>query len=36
MPKAMETHEAFRQRVRYEQHLNARLRLATTRLAEAE
>jgi hypothetical protein len=32
----METREAFRQRVRYEQQLAARLRLATTRLAEAE
>jgi hypothetical protein len=32
----METREAFRQRIRYEQQLAARLRLATTRLAEAE
>ncbi len=34
--KAMETREALRQRVRREQHLTARLRLATTRLVEAE
>jgi IclR helix-turn-helix domain len=32
----METRAAFRNRVRYEQQLAARLRLATTRLAEAE
>ena len=32
----METREALRQRVRREQHLKARLRLATTRLVEAE
>ena len=32
----METREALRQRVRREQHLTARLRLATTRLVEAE
>jgi hypothetical protein len=34
--KHMETREAFRHRVRYEQQLAARLRLATTRLAAAE
>ena len=34
--KHMETREAFRRRVRYEQQLAARLHLATTRLAEAE
>lgn len=32
----MEIREVLRQRVRREQHLNARLRLATTRLVEAE
>ena len=32
----METRETFQHRVRYEQQLAARLRLATTRLAEAE
>jgi hypothetical protein len=32
----MEARVAFRQRVQHEQHLKARLRLATTRLAEAE
>ena len=34
--KRMETREALRQRVRREQQLKARLRLATTRLADAE
>src|SRR5262249_18105653 len=34
--KAMETREQFHQRVRHEQQLKARLRVATTRLTEAE
>src|SRR5215468_353182 len=34
--KVMETREQLHQRVRHEQQLKARLRVATTRLAEAE
>ena len=36
MLRAMETHEVLRHRVQREEPLKARLRLATTRLAEAE